>query len=288
MPPQLEPLLASAAQDPVLAYSLAAALMLAAVSLFGGLSRWDWKALFNPRAALRVLGLVALSFVAAAAAEFATASGSASHGALLGLSRFPVYLAALAYGPTVGLLAGLLHAGFASTTPLPGLPELVLMLELTVLGWLAIFPSPRTTRLAGPLNALLAYALAWGTGGIALAAASGVTIEITALLAQHWAKLVGVVGTAALLSLFGPEVYRRAFPASRIEPGVATRRDAVDRLSLRSERELHAFVTHRGAIEHERRLARSLTAAEAPPVRVRLQRQRGLIPEVLPEDEFKR
>ncbi len=287
LPPQLEPLLASAARDPVLAYSLAAALLLAAVSLFGGLSRFDWLALTNPRATLRVLGLVALSFVIAAGAEVLAASGTVAHGAILGLSRFPIYLAALAYGPTIGLLTGVLHAAFASTTPLPGLSELVLMLELTVLGWLAILPSPRAARIAGPVNALAAYALAWGTGGIALAAASGAAIDLTAVLAQHWEKLVGIALTATLLAAIGPEAYRRAFPGSRIDPALAQVR-APRRAQARGGREAHAFVTHRGALEQERRLPRSLTLPEAPPTRARRERQRGLSPEVLPEDEFTR
>lgn len=287
MPSQLEPLLASAARDPVLAYSLAAALLLAAVSLFGGLSRLDWLALTNPRASLRVLGLVALSFVIAAAAEVFAASGTAAQGTILGLSRFPIYLAALAYGPTVGLLAGVLHAAFASTTPLPGLSELVLMLELTVLGWLAIFPSPRTARLAGPLDALLAYALAWGTGGIALAAASGTTIEVTTVLAQHWAKLAGIALTAALLASIGPGVYRRAFPGSRIDPALARSR-TLRGAQLSSGRELPAFVTHRGVLEREERGARALSLPEPVAMRARHERDRGLSPEVLPEDEFTR
>lgn len=269
-----------------MAYSLAAALLLAVVSLFGGLGRLDLLALTNPRATLRVLGLVALSFVMAALAEALTAGGSHAHGALTGLSRMPIYLAALAYGPTVGLLAGLLHAGFASTTPLPGLPELVLMLELTVLGWLAIYPSPRVHRLAGPLNAVLAYALAWGTGGIALAAANRVDLEMAALLAQHWPKLLGVAGAALLLGLIGPVAYRRAFPDSRIEPSLGSRTAAA--AVPYQERELPAFATHPGALEREERAARQLTLPDSPLTRVRSQRQRALSPAVLPEDDFTR
>lgn len=286
MPAQLEPLLAAVGRDPVLAYSLAAALLLAVVSLFGGLGRLDLLALANPRATLRVLGLVALSYIVAVAAEALTASGSQAHGALTGLSRMPIYLAALAYGPTVGLLAGLLHAGFASTTPLPGLPELVLMLELTVLGWLAIYPSPRSHRLAGPLNAVLAYALAWGTGGIALAATNGVSIDATALLAQHWPKLMGVAGAALLLALIGPDAYRRAFPDSRIEPTTDARHGHGP--AGASERELRTFLTHPGALEREQRAARQLTLPDSPLTRPRRERQRGLSPAVLPEDDFTR
>lgn len=296
MPPQLEPLLASAAQDPVLAYSLAAALLLAVVSLFGGLSRGDILALANPRAVMRILGLVALAFLMAASAEYLAPPESAWRSWLSGVSRFPVYLAALAYGPSIGLLAGVLHAAFASTTPLPGLPELVLALELTVLGWLAIYPSPRISRLAGPVNAPLAYALAWGTGGIALSAARGDAISLGSLAAQHGPHLPGLLLVTALLALVGPSAYHAAFPSSRIGPrtaGVEERwrhggRVARGGLAKSDAPAATAFVTHRGVLEREQRGGRTLVAPETPLARVRPVRQRSLPPAVLPEDEFTR
>lgn len=297
MPPQLEPLLASAAQDPVLAYSLAAALLLATVSLFGGLSRRDFLALSNARATMRILGLVALSFVMAAASEYLVPAGLAWGAWLAALSRLPIYLAALAYGPTIGLLAGILHAAFASTTPLPGLPELVLALELTVLGWLAIYPSPRSGRMAGPVNALLAYLLAWGTGGIALAAANGETIGIGSLLAQHGPHLPGLLLVCALLGSIGPTAYAKAFPSSRIDPKAAAPARGRQRFGSTGATDLRrtgdaldrpAFVTHRGVLERDQRGTRALALPETPLVRVRPQRQRSLSPAVLPEDEFNR
>src|SRR5690606_42054838 len=111
----------------------------------------------------------------------------------LGLHRLPLHLVALAYGPATGAVVGVLFAGFHAGDGLPGWPESVLTLELAVLGWLAIYPSPRVTRLAGPVNSLLAYALAWGTGGIALLAATRGVVTLDLLVAEHAALVPGLV-----------------------------------------------------------------------------------------------
>jgi hypothetical protein len=139
-------------------------------------------------------------------------------GALRGLSRFPLYLVTLAYGPTVGIAAAALFAGFESSTLLPGWPEAILALELAVLGWLAIYPSPRQSRLAGPFNALLAYALAWGTAGLALLEARTGAVTMGGVWQQHRDTALGIVLSAVLLVLVSPATYRSVFPASRIAP----------------------------------------------------------------------
>src|SRR5680860_60625 len=225
---QLQQFWTQLAGDPVLLYSLAAALLLAAVSLSSGLVRADAAALANPRILVRVLGAVALAFVLRMLAE---SWPQAQLPPLLaevlpGLHRFPLYLVALAYGPTTGLLAGALFAAFASSALLPGAPEAVLTLELTVLGWLAIYPSPRATRWAGPLNGALAYLLAWGTAGITLFASSGATVTFAALVDEHRALLPGLGAALVLLAMVGPTAYRRAFPRSRIADGAVVRRAA--------------------------------------------------------------
>src|SRR5690606_26445722 len=209
----------AASADPILFYSLASALLLAVVSLYSGLSRLDVIALANPRTLLRVVSAVALAFVLRALAESAAAAPGSLVAVLLpGLHRLPLYVVALAYGPTAGLLAAVLFAAFASSTLLPGLNEAVLALELVVLGWLAIFPSPRASRWAGPFDGALAYALAWSTAGIALLSFQGVFVTIGALLALHGAVWPGVVLSCLLLALIPPAAYRRAFPGSRIAP----------------------------------------------------------------------
>jgi len=221
---------AQLSSDPVLLYSLAAAALLACVSLGSGLARADLLALANPRILVRVLGAIALAFVLRALAEDAAASwpGGEPPGPLAavlpGLHRFPLYVVALAYGPTTGLLAGALFAAFASSTLLPGAPEAVLALELAVLGWLAIYPSPRTTRWAGPLDAGLAYLLAWGTAGVALLAAGGGAVTWQQVVAEHRPMLPGLVVAMALLVSLGPAAYRAALPHSRIGPEDLARR----------------------------------------------------------------
>ena len=138
---------------------------------------------------------------------------------LVGLSRFPLYVIALAYGPSAGLLAAGLFAAFATTGLLPGWSEAVLALELVVLGWFALEPSPRRYRWAGPLDAAVAYLLAWATGGSALLQAlSGEGMSLGAQLAYHLPGLPGVTLSMALLALVSPALYARFFPTSRIKP----------------------------------------------------------------------
>ncbi|MEJ2291735.1 MAG: hypothetical protein P8Y05_08470 [Deinococcales bacterium] len=64
----------------------------------------------------------------------------------------------------------------------------------------------------------MAYALAWGTGGLALLEAHTGTVTPAALWAQQRPALLGVGATALLLALVPPIAYRRAFPHSRIAP----------------------------------------------------------------------
>lgn len=278
------PLLWSAASaDPVLFYSLASALLLAVVSLYSGLSRLDFSALANSRTLLRVVSAVALAFVLRALAESsAAAPGSVAALLLPGLHRLPLYAVALAYGPTAGLLVAVLFAAFASSTLLPGLNEAVLALELVVLGWLAIFPSPRTSRWAGPFDAALAYVLAWGTAGIALLTFQGVFVTIGALLAQHADVWPGVALSSVLLALLPPAAYRRAFPGSRIEPRQQYRSDPVPTVPTMTDLTLSEMV--RPEDRHGATLVQP--APDIPRLRARVVKNLG--PYALPEDSFER
>ena len=227
MPERLAPLVEAFRGDPVLAYSTGAAVLLLVVSLASGLGRRDLIALRRPRNLLRVLGAVTAGFLLLAAdAYWGPALPEPLAAVTPGLHRLPLYLVALAYGPATGALVGLLFAGFHAGGTMPGWPEAVLTLELAVLGWLAIYPSPRDTRLAGPVDSLLAYALAWGTGGIALLATAHGEVTFDLVLAEHRALLPGVVASALLLTLVGPQAYRSAFPGSRIYPPAPPRRRA--------------------------------------------------------------
>ena len=273
----------AASADPILFYSLASALLLAVVSLYSGLSRLDVIALANPRTLLRVVSAVAFAFVLRALAESAAVQPGSLVALLLpGLHRLPLYVVALAYGPTAGLVAAVLFAAFASSTLLPGLSELVLALELVILGWLAIFPSPRASRWAGPLNGALAYALAWGTAGIALLAFQGVFVTIGALLALHAAVWPGVALSCALLAMLPPSAYRLAFPGSRIAPRQVHRDGRAGAVPARTVTALVEMV------RQDDRLRTPLIqpAHDIPRVRARVVKQ--LEPCALPDDSFER
>lgn len=209
--------------DPLLLYSLAAAALLASVSLVSGLGRMDLAVLWRPRQLLLLCGAVAAAFLLVVAAENAEPG---LNGALVGVARFPLYLMALAYGPSVGLLAGVLFAAATASGPLPGWSEAILGLELLVLGWLAIYPSPRTARWAGPFDAVVAYVLTAGTAGLAFLAWRDGGAGFLAVLSEQRALLPGLLIAWALLALVGPETYRRRLPHSRIAPRSASQDDA--------------------------------------------------------------
>lgn len=205
--------------DPVLFYSACAALILVLVSLGTGLARGDVLVLAKPKVALRVLGAVALGFLLQALAQRLTgASPPWVAAAANGVAAVPVLVVTLAYGPSIGLLTGALFAPAVARGAFPGLHEAFLTLELVILGWLAIYPSPRTARWAGPLNALVAGALTWGTAGTALLAFSGQAIQLQDLLAMSGSVSAETVATVALLFAVGPAAYARLFPGSRIAP----------------------------------------------------------------------
>jgi len=295
MQAQLLQLRQSLPSDPVLLYSLAAALLLAVVSLSSGLGRADAAVLRNQRILVRVLGAVALAFVLRAATEsWQAAALPAGVAALLpSLHRFPLYLVALAYGPTTGLLTGVLFAAFASSTLLPGPPEAVLALELMVLGWLAIYPSPRVTRWAGPLNGGLAYLLAWGTGGIALLALSGGEITLARVIGEHRALAPSLTLVLLLLALVGPRWYRVAFPHSRIEivqrPALSV--VAADAgLARHSPQQPRALDTLELVPEPrlERRRSAFVAQGDLSTTRAKRLRVRRLSARALPEDELLR
>ena len=221
--PDLQALSQAASADPFLFYTLVAAAFLAVVSLGSGWARRDFLAVARPQGLLHVSVAVVAAFLVVLLADTlqpltpVTASGWLE--TLRGLSRFPLYVVTLAYGPSAGLLAAGLFAAFATSSTLPGPPEAVLALELVVLGWFALAPSPRTVRWAGPLGAVLAYFLAWSTGGAALLQArSGDGATLAAHLGYHQTEVSGVLLSMALLFAVGPGVYRKFFPHSRIAP----------------------------------------------------------------------
>jgi hypothetical protein len=217
-------------QDPFFVYTLVAALFLGLVSLVTGWLRLDFLVLFQPKGLFQIalaviwaifLTLLSQTLPAPFTVNAADSDTSTSLSILYGLGRLPLYVIALAYGPTAGLVAAGLFAAFAATSGTLGWSEAVLALELTVLGWFAIAPSPRTSRWAGPLNVLLAYFLAWATGGSAfLQHLTGQAMKLSTHWAYHQATLLGVVVSMLLLFLISPKLYRTLFTGSRISPPV--------------------------------------------------------------------
>lgn len=260
--------------DPLLVYSLAAAALLAFVSLVSAVGRLDFAALLRPRALVALCCAVLLAFAGVALAELALTDPELE-GLALGAARFPLYVVALAFGPTVGLAAGALFAAATAVGPFPGWSEAILCLELLVLGWLAIYPSPRAVRWAGPLDALLAHVFTAGTAGVAFLAWRDGSVSLAALLAEQRAALPGLLIAWALLALLSPRFYRRAFPGSRIAPLTAS---AYPELPARA-----AHVAGAGAPLAEPPEA-GPEAAFAPLVR-RRRRRRRLVAPVLPVDD---
>ena len=245
-------------EDPRVVYSLAAAALLALVSLLSGLGRLDVAALLRP-ANLLLVGLgVLLAFGLVVLTErwpFLAAGESGLTASLgFGLARVPLYLLALAFGPSVGLLAGVLFSAATAIGPYPGWSEAILVLELMILGWLAISPSPRRSRWAGPAGAAGAYVLALGTAGVAFEVWRTGELNLAALLAAQGRALPGLVAAWLALAAFGPELYERYMPGSRILPG-----------AVRSRRQGHAPDAGEGAPETGARAGRtSMPTVELP------------------------
>lgn len=203
-------------RDPVLGYSLLASLLLAAVSLSSGLARLDFVVLAKASVLLKLALLVGLAAALRHLGE--TADNQLWQGAITGAWHLPLYLLALGYGPSVGLAAAGLMAVIAAPS---GWGEALLALQLLILGWLAIYPSPRHYRWAGPLNVALAYGLTWITGGVALTYATTGAVQLGAFTEQQ--PMIGLALTMVALLWFGPGFYRAFFAASRLVPPVAVR-----------------------------------------------------------------
>ncbi|MDZ7703590.1 MAG: hypothetical protein U5L04_03785 [Trueperaceae bacterium] len=235
---EVGPLLGTLRADPLLFYSLLAALLLFGSALAAGWARHDLVAVFAPAALLRVglgvtaaVGLLVLQHGVVGGLEHLTPllsplgitplAATPDGWPLGGVSRLPLYVIALGYGPSAGLLAAGLYAAFGGL----GVEALLLGLELTVVGWLAIFPSPRRHRLAGPFNVLLGFSLVAASAGIAWISWRDGAFSSLAFWAQYQAQLGGVLLCALLLGLLPARFYRVVLVASPIAPDVDDRAD---------------------------------------------------------------
>lgn len=215
--PTLDAVWARIAADPLLGYALLAGLVLAIAAWGGGLVRGDARALLRPApwicAALAALAGLTL----VVAGERAEAAGLAWP--LHGVRRLPLYLVALGYGPTMGLVTAALFAAVEGTRNAVTGAEAILALELLTLGWLAIAPSPRRTRFAAPVGIVLAWTLASATAGLAALAWTHRPLPADAILPALTGEAPGVLVAAAATGLLSPAWWRQATPGAA--PGFA-------------------------------------------------------------------
>jgi hypothetical protein len=208
-------LLAALLADPLALYPAMAALLLASVSLASGLMRGDATSLARP---VPVAWLLATLTATALAAAAVAASDGVRAELLIGLGRLPLYLFALAYGPVPAMVAAALAGAY--------LPRLVavpwepyhLGLELVVIGWLALWPSPRRSRWVGGLYCVSGYVLAAATVGIATIALTGVHVDLSVLLVHHGLVPLGVLVAALVLAPVPPRTFDMLFRGAGIAP----------------------------------------------------------------------
>ncbi len=210
----------------ILAFTLYAAIFLAVISLFSGWRRLDFLAIFKPQGLLHlsllVLVAVGLHYFAHSDYSKYNISFLSIEHPLIGISRLPLYILALAYGPTMGLFAAALYT-VAITHNLPTLVDAVLGLELVVLGWWAIAPSAFQHRWAAPFNTIIAYTLAWGTAGSALFQSQGLDAKAWSVHANyHQNHILGLLASIFVLSLLGPRFFHFFFSSSEIIPKAKT------------------------------------------------------------------
>lgn len=206
-----------AAGDPLLAYALLAASVLAAASLIGGWTSGDLRSLTRagPWTAAALAAIAALALTIAGERTVMVAPDAWP---VQGIRRLPLYLVALGYGPTMGVVAAGLFAGVERIQePVPA-AEVVLVLEMAVVGWLAIAPSPRRVRFAASFAVLVGWAMAMGTAGLAALAWLYRPLPLETWLTAVRADLPGVLAAAVLVALLPPSWWRRAAPGA--VPGV--------------------------------------------------------------------
>ncbi|MGL4610133.1 MAG: hypothetical protein ACRCYY_10665 [Trueperaceae bacterium] len=208
--------------DPFFAYTLSGAVLLAFVSLVTGWLHRDFLAFAHPQVffhlGLAVLAAMLLNLLSPMLSlPFLAHPAIEELNSFQGLSRLPLYIVTLAYGPTAGLITGSLFAGFSGASGMLDWSEAVLTLELCVLGWFALAPSPYKVRWAGPINVLLAYLLSWVTGGAALLQhLTNQGMDFSTHWNYHAPWLLGVGLSALLLFLFGPKMYQHLFTHSSL------------------------------------------------------------------------
>ncbi|HET9027581.1 MAG TPA: hypothetical protein VFN07_08665 [Trueperaceae bacterium] len=228
--------------DPILFYSACATVLLGLFALGTGLARGDFLVLTRPRSVLRVLGAVISGFLLLLLADNLVPATAPAWviGSAAATSRVPLYVIALAFGPSVGLLAGALFAAATAGGVFPGMTETLFTFELIVLGWLAIYPSPRVARWAGPFDVIMAHVLTWGTAGILWLTYQEGGVSVGSLLSASAQWPAELLVAAGITYLVAPRWYAVAFPHSRVEPESQTQLASTGR---RANEQLDVFAT---------------------------------------------
>jgi hypothetical protein len=223
----LADLLARAAFDPLVRSALLAAGLLAVAALAGGAARRDLGALARPAggAALAAALLAAVGLTTAASAATRLPGDLAT--LALGAERLPLYLLALGYGPGVGLIG---VVAWSATTPGPWLADVGqarLALEVLLVGWVALAPSPRRRRWAAPLAVLLGWTLATATLGLASWATEARVTSWRAFLGAQSGSLIVLAGTALIAAAPPSRWWRRRVPGAAAALTGATSHEGV-------------------------------------------------------------
>lgn len=200
--------------DPLVRYALLAAGLLAVASLLGGAVRRDLAALTRPATGVAIAAAL-LASIGVDAAQLAMAAADALPIWAQGdWSRLPLWLLAIGYGPSVGVVAGALVI-IADLGPGPlSTSSATLLLEIAAIGWLALGPSPRRTRWAAPLAIGLGWALASVTLGLAAWAAEGRTLAPDAFALGRIGAATAVVLAALVATVPSPGWWRRRVPGA--------------------------------------------------------------------------
>lgn len=202
--------------DPLALYPALAALLLALVGVASGLLRGDLLALTRPWSVVVIVASVAGVWgldVALAPLDPVWRSPAGD------LALAPLFLIALAYGPTPALVA------LALTVAWVGLPEhgsvgrapaqvWLLALQLTILGWLAIAPNVRRSWGVAGVYLIAAHVLTWSTAGLAWTAVRYGGVSLALLEREHGLRLEGLALLTVAVALLPPLLWRALFRGS--------------------------------------------------------------------------
>lgn len=222
----MQALIAVLRQNPLLAYSVAAALFLLIAALTAGFSRLDFVAVLHPHGLLALVSAVLASLVLMVFIVWLERSLldlpwlwlTLPERALplVGAWRLPLYVVALAYGPSAGLAGAALIVAFSAQAGLPGWQEGLLAFELVTVGWLAIAPNPRVHPWAGTFNILLAHLLTLTTMGLAILRWQQRPLTLAEIWQLSGEVSGGVLLSALVVAYVTPAFYARVFANSRI------------------------------------------------------------------------